>query len=193
MDLTTITVDQFKAYFVRDFPYLSNLNYDDTVTYNIGTEVYYTDNGLFYTCTANNTFAKPPDANPANWGPYSDNVNNYVLDSDIESAFARAQIVFNQSLLSDDASITVAYLICSAHFLCVALRTSQTGLNGGGGFPIQSKTVGSMSSSYMIPDRYRLSPILSTYTSTSYGMEYLSLVLPDLVGNYQAVIGGAQP
>ena len=46
MDLSTITVDDFKALFTRDFPYLNE--YDNAELYNAGERIYYTTTKLFY-------------------------------------------------------------------------------------------------------------------------------------------------
>jgi len=154
MDLSTITIADFKAKFYRDFTY-------------------------------NNQNQSPPNA-PV---PY-----DVVQDIDITNAFSDAQEVLNQCLFADGNGITIGYLLLTAHFLALAIKSSDSGINGGGGtFPVQSRSVGSVSESYMIPDAYKDSPVLSGYTSTSYGMRYLNMVLPYIIGNVVPVVGGVQP
>lgn len=148
MDLTTITVAQFKAFFTRDFPYL-----------------------------------------PSNINPNSDNANQYVLDSDITKAFGEAIIAFNQYLCTGIPSITTAFLYMTAHFLCLDIRESFQGINGVGTNIVNARSVGNVSESYSIPERY-LTPILLEYTKTTYGLRYLNMVAPRLVGNIRAVFGG---
>lgn len=151
MDLNTITPVDFKAQFVRDFPYAID-----------GTS---------------------PQINP-----------DYVYDSDITRAFAEAQIVFNQGLFGSDAQIKLAYLYVTAHYLVLDLRAAQAGISGAGGlFPVSSRSVGNVSESYAVPDAYTNDPNLAIYAQTNYGMKYLSMVLPKLVGNMVGVFGGTTP
>lgn len=120
--------------------------------------------------------------------------NDYVYDADISRAFLEAQVVFNQGLFGSDAQIRMGYLYVTAHYLCLDLRAALAGIQGSGGsFPVSSRSVGSVSESYAIPERYTDDPLLALYTQTNYGMKYLSLVLPNLVGNMVAVFGGTNP
>lgn len=140
MDLSTITVDDFKAQFVRDFIY----------------------------------------------GASSD----AVMDTDIIRAFAEASIALNQSLYSTDAIIKMMYLYLTAHYLVLDLRASNANIEGGGFFPVNSRSVGSVSESYSIPQIYNENPLFAIYAQTQYGMKFLSLTLPLLVGNVISVYGG---
>ena len=140
MDLTSITVADFKSLFVRDFTY----------------------------------------------GTITDTVN----DSDITRAFAEASLCLNQSLYSSDAAIKMMYLYLTAHYLVLDLRAASASLESSGSFPVNSRTVGSASESYTIPQQYLDSPVLSVYTQTAYGMKFLSITLPLLVGNIGTVYGG---
>lgn len=155
MDLTTITTDQFKARFYRDF-----------------------------------TFA---NQNPNQQQPVPANTD-LVQDLDITNAFADAQVLLNQGLFSDDNTITLAYLYLSAHCLCLNIKASDAGINSGGtgAFPVTSRSVGSVSESYQVPDAYKDDPILGQYAQTAYGQKYLAMVLPQLRGNIVAIAGGAQ-
>ena len=47
----------------------------------------------------------------------------------------------------------------------------------------QSKTVGSVSESYAIPQWMMNNQVLGTYAQTGYGRKYLSLIQPYLIGN----------
>jgi hypothetical protein len=154
MDLSTITVADFKSRFYRDFTYANQT--PDQVS-------------------------PPPDI-------------DIVQDVDITNAFADASILLNQSLFSTDESITSGYLLLTAHFLCTNIKAASGGVNSGGsGFPVVSRAVGSVSESYQIPDAYKNSPILAQYTSTAYGLRYLALVLPMLIGNVIAIQGATRP
>ena len=183
MDLSTITVEDFKDLFFRDFPYLNN--WDNTATYNIDDEVYYTVTELFYKCLNNGVTSVPTDI--TDWEQKSDNILNYVLDKDIEHAFNEAQVNFNQSLFGTDDEITLVYLYLSAHFLVIDLRRSSQGVNSKGDFVAQSQSVGNVSESLKVPDVFANNPVFQLYTTTGYGLKYLNLAAPRLVGNIKTV------
>ena len=157
MDLTTITVQQFKTQFYRDFIYANQ------------------------------------NPNPEQVPPESPDI---VQDIDIQNAYNYAIPMLNQRLFQcNNAAITQGFLLLAAHYLCLNIRNSMSGLNGtgSGGFPVSARTVGSVSESYSIPEAYTEDPLLAQYTQTSYGLQYLGLVLPFLRGNIVAVWGGALP
>jgi len=164
MDLSTITVAQFKTRFYRDFSF-ANQN-------PVQTE------------------AAPP---PVNY--------DFIQDTDIQNAYNDAMPLLNQGLFSfqpgasnADAIITQGFLYLAAHCLCLNIKAADAGVNstGTGGFPVASRSVGSVSESYSIPKDYTDDPILAQYTQTAYGMKYLAMVLPALRGNFGFAIGGAQ-
>lgn len=190
MDLDTITVADFKSQFRRGFPYFPV--YDNSALYNSGTRVYYETTDLFYDCTVNGTTGILPTVT-ANWSVVSDDVDNYISDEDIEIAFGEAKLLFNQTLFDTDANITLGYLYLTAHYLVNDLRAGLGGISATGAFPVNSRSVGNTSESYSIPESYLKDPALSFYTSTTYGMKYLSMILPLMRGNVNAVIGATQP
>lgn len=193
MDITTITVAQFKAQFPRDFPYFSAIQYDASAVYNIGDRVYYATTRLFYDALIDGVTGVTPGTDATKWVKAVDSVDNYVQDDDITRAFAEADIAFNQSLFGTDAQITLGFLYLAAHFLCNDLKAAFGGVNGTGAFPMSGRSVGSVSESYSIPIAYSENPIFAMYTQTSYGMKYLMLILPRLTGNVVAVDGGTHP
>lgn len=190
MDLNTITVDDFKELFYRDFPYLPN--YDNAELYNSGDRVYYATTKLFYDCTINGTTGILPTVT-ANWDVVSDDILNYVQDGDITRAFAEAKMNLNQALFSDDANIELGYLYLTAHYLVNDLRAALGGISGSALFPVNSRSVGSVSESYNIPQAYLDNPIYSFYTTSPYGLKFLAMVLPYMVGNVVSVRGWTNP
>lgn len=190
MDLDTITVNDFKALFYRDFPYLPA--YDNSELYNAGSRVYYTPTKLFYDCKVNGTTGILPTV-ATNWDAVSDSLDNYVMDIDIEKAFDEAKITFNQALFSTEENIKIGFLYLTAHYLVNDLRTALKGISATAFFPVQSRSVGSVSESYGIPQSYLTSPILSFYTQSAYGLKYLNMILPHLIGNVIGIAGGTRP
>lgn len=190
VDLTTISVAQFKAQFARAFPFLPV--YDPTATYNTGDETYYT-NGLFYLAQQDGLVGQTPGTNTAQWQKTPDSLDNWVQDSDITNAFAEAQATFNQGLYPSDAIITLAYLYLTAYFLAYDLKAALAGIMAPGTFPVSGRSAGSVSENYAVPEAYTESPILAPYTTNAYGMKYLTMTLPYLVGNMRALPGHALP
>ncbi len=114
-------------------------------------------------------------------------------DADITKAFAEAQVLLNQALFTTDANIKLGYLYLTAHFLCNDLKAARAGIDSTASFPVNSRTVGSVSESYTIPAIYTENPILQFYTTSAYGMKYLALVYPLLTGNIGIVAGWTDP
>lgn len=192
MDLSTITVADFKALFARDFPYLPV--WSNTKLYNAAALVYYDINELFYISKANgNTGNVPTDA--TKWdleAPQSD-IDNYVQDSDITKAFAEAKILFNQTLWSSDDNIKIGYLYLTAAYLVNDLRAAMGGISANAFMPLSSRSVGNVSEAYAIPDAFKNNPSYAFLMQSAYGLKYLSLVLPQLVGNVTAAAGDTLP
>jgi hypothetical protein len=184
--ITELTPQDFKDLFKRGFNYLPVWSAEET--YNIGDVVYYEINSKFYTCKDDGVTSVPTTT--ADWDILVDNVLNYVSDDDITEAYSEALIVFNEALFDNDIALKKGYLYLSAHFLVGDLnmggaQSVATGL-------VQSRSVGSISESYVVPD-WAKSPFFSDYSKTSYGMKYLTMVRPKLVGNTASVYGGTNP
>jgi len=127
-----------------------------------------------------------------NYAPAGDADNqDYVMDADISRAYAQAQINFNDALFPDGAAI--AFMWLSAFYLVCDLQIGMKGITSQANFPINSKSAGGVSVSYSIPDRYSKDPFLSSFTQNGYGMKYLSLLIPRLIGNIQTVSGATTP
>jgi hypothetical protein len=192
MDLNDITVQDFKNQFWRVFPFLPE--YDNTKLYNAGIRVYYPPTELFYDCTVNGTQGILP-TDTDNWVFVTgDSIENYVLDSDVEAAFAEAKVTFNQSLFSTDDEIKLGFLYLAAHYLSNDLKAAMGGATGGGfAGLLTSRSVGNVAESYGIPQAYMNDPILSFLTGSPFGLKYLSMVLPLLRGNVRVVCGRTLP
>ncbi len=125
--------------------------------------------------------------------PYGIDPNIAVLNSDISKAFGQTNININQALFSSQDSYNIGYLLLSAHYLVVDLRMSSQGINGQYSFLEQSKSVGSVSQSFSIPQRILDNTYLSMLTKTNYGAKYLELILPQLCGQIFNVYGRTSP
>jgi len=117
-----------------------------------------------------------------NFAPADDqtNVNTYVVDADVTRAINEAQINFNDGLFGDNATMIFMYLV--AYTLVVNIQNSAKGISSQAKFPISSNSVGGVSVTFQVPERYAKDAFIQQYTKNGYGMKYLEMVLPFLVG-----------
>lgn len=168
-----VTVAEFKTQFPRFTPvylpvYVTGKTYfkDDVVYYE----------SLFYKCKKDEVTSLP--TTQADWQAINQSVLNYTQDSDIINAMAEARINFNETLFGDDAKLVFLYL--TAYYLTVDFQNALGQANAG---IVTSKSVGSVSESYGIPQWMLQDRVLSAYTKNGYGLKYLSLIQPYLIGN----------
>jgi Protein of unknown function (DUF4054) len=123
---------------------------------------------------------------------------NKIQDNDITRALNEANSVFNTALWSGDPESATAYLYIAAHYLVQNIKMAggiggqslNAGLNSrGGGGAVQSKSVGSVSLNYALPESITNNPILFSFMETDYGVRYLNMVIPRLVGTIFVVPG----
>ena len=69
------------------------------------------------------------------------------------------------------------------------VREGLKGLGTSATFPTSSKSVDAVSQSYAIPDWALKDPTLSFFTTTYYGMKYLSLMRQFTIGNMRPAYG----
>jgi hypothetical protein len=120
-----------------------------------------------------------------NFAPDDDADNlDYITDTDIDRAIAEAEIGFPE-LLDTDAQNTIAFMYLSAFHLVVNLQNSAKGISSQAKFPISGTSVAGVSVNFQIPERYSKDPFISQFTQNGYGMKYLSMMLPNLVGNVE--------
>jgi hypothetical protein len=118
-----------------------------------------------------------------NFAPASDATNDdFVMDSDLTRAIAEAEMNFNSSLYGDDDKVTIVFMYLAAFHLVVNLQNSSKGISSQSKFPVSSNSVGGVSISFAIPERYTKDAFLNQYTQNGYGMKYLSMALPHAVG-----------
>ena len=103
-----------------------------------------------------------------------------VRDLDIARAQQAALINSNQSLWPDQATWNYVMNLLAAHYLCRNFLQSAQGLGGQGEWLHASKSVGDISAGFDIPERIKKSAILAPISKTSYGMQYLELLMPNL-------------
>lgn len=121
--------------------------------------------------------------------PYGTDPATTVLDADIQKALDQAGFNFNESFFSTLAQFKMAYLYLAAHYLVLDLQMASQGVAAQFNWLEQSKSVGSVSQSFSIPQRILDNPEFSYLTKTPYGAKYLTLILPQITGQVFAVRG----
>lgn len=174
-----VTVAEFKSQFPRFQPVYLPI-YVNGKTYFKNDIVYY--ESLFYICKHDGVTTLPTVQN--DWQLINQSVLNYTQDSDILNAMAEARINFNETLFGDDAKLVFLYL--TAYYLTVDFQNALGQANAG---IVTSKSVGSVSESYSIPQWMLQDRILGAYGRNGYGLKYLSLIQPYLVGNVMFFAG----
>lgn len=177
--IDNISVEGFLNLFKSDFaPYLLPV-YVEGKAYFKG-DVVYSEPNFYQSLTDGNT---TPPTNTDNWELTNDSVDNYIQDSDIERAFKEAKVNFNVSFFLDYKTAEMVFYYLAAHYLIIDLTNRQNPFLMGYKGLTQSKSVGSVSESYAIPQWMMNNQVLGTYAQTGYGRKYLSLIQPYLIGN----------
>lgn len=113
-----------------------------------------------------------------------------VTDADIEKAFTEAKVNFNEELWTDYDQLKIAFLYLAAHYLVSDIQSSLQGLGSVSTFPVNSRSVGSVSESYQVPDWVGKSAYMSQFANTRYGLKFCSLIRPRMIAGI-AVYAGA--
>jgi hypothetical protein len=116
-----------------------------------------------------------------------------VRDKDITIAVTQAAANFNVGLFANQDTYAEAFQLLTAHYLCINMLAASQGLGGSMQWLTSSKAVGNVSESYAVPEWVLRSRLLGIYAKTSYGMAYLSIVGPLLVGNVSCIAGDTTP
>jgi hypothetical protein len=123
------------------------------------------------------------------YAPSSDpNSLKYITDGDISKAIGEALFNFNSGLGSESQA-TVMFMYLAAHYLVLNIRMSSKGLDSQADLLAQSKSVGSVSVGYQIPDKIAKNPVFAAYMTTAYGAKYLELAMKYLIGRASVATG----
>lgn len=172
----TVTVEEFKQYFFRDFSYLPLWN--SFKSYMTGDVVYYDENGYFYKSKIDNNTALPIDTE--SWERTAGNKLDYITDEDIEKAMSQASINANERFGRNCQEKRTIYLHLVAFYLVMDWKNAAAGATSAYAGLTASKSVGDVSESYNFPTWLMNSPLYSLYATNGFGLKYLSLILPYL-------------
>lgn len=180
-----ITVDDFKQYFKRDFPYLPY--YIEGKAYFLGDEVY---NGVnFYQSLIDSNLL--PLNNTTGWKLINSSEDEYIQDEDIEKAIDEAELNFNKDLFDGCPDRRIALLYLTAFYLVIDIKNGMAGIssNGYAAFTA-SKSVGNVSESYGLPQSIVSNPNYALYLDNGYGKKYLTYIVPRTSGFFYVSRGG---
>lgn len=168
-----VTVEQFKAYFKRDFPFLPV--YEPNTTYWKDDLVFENDN--FYQSLTDDNIGNDV-SNTEYWQKVKGDKYSYICDEDIEKAMTQAKPNSNENFGSNCTEKINIYLHLVAFYLVFDIKNSSTGINSSFAGTLASKSVGNVSESYSIPQWMLNDPMYSIYGQNGYGLKYLSLIAP---------------
>lgn len=169
----TVTIEQFKAYFYRDFPYLPV--WDPTKTYWKNDIVFEEDN-FYQSLVDDNTDNQV--TNTTYWEKVKGDKFAYVTDDDISKAMTQARANSNLMFGETCQEKIFIYLHLIAFYLVLDLKNASTGVNSSYIGALASKSVGDVSESYNIPQWLLENPTYSIFGQNGYGLKYLSLIAP---------------
>lgn len=184
----TVTVQQFKEYFFRDFPFLpffeeGKTYWKDDIVYSLSlspssheTGWYGELTGDFYQSLIDDNTQPVTDTEA--WKKVKGDIYNYVTDADIERAMSQAYLNRNSKFGIDDKTRIDIYLHLIAFYLVMDIQNAAGGVNSSYAGLVASKSVDGVSVSYNFPQWMINNPIYSIYSQNGYGMKYLSLILP---------------
>ena len=112
---------------------------------------------------------------------------NYVQPQDLINASNEAQLSFNAGIFGNNADTLFYYLW--AHHLCMNLKNSAVGINAQAVFAAESQSVGSVSMTNLISERFKDDPLFSSLLATGYGRKYLEMAYPYTVGGVAVEFG----
>lgn len=171
----TVTVEQFKEYFFRDFNFLPV--FIEGKTYWLDDIVYWTDENFYKSLIDDNT-TTPEDT--TNWQKIKGSIYDYVTDADIERAMSQALANANERFGFDDNERIMIFLHLIAFYLVIDMQNASAGINSSYGGLVASRSVDGVSESYNFPQWMTSSPMYSLFSSNGFGLKYLSLILPYL-------------
>jgi hypothetical protein len=124
------------------------------------------------------------------FAPESDPTNlSYIIDADVTRSINQGLIEFNESLFGTEAQQLEVFYFLAAFHLVENIKIAQKGLSAQAKMPVTNASVGGVSESYQIPERYAKDPFISQFLANAYGVRYLQFLLPQLIGNMAIVEG----
>ena len=116
-----------------------------------------------------------------------------VSDVDISKAMVEAGMNFNEKLFDcvEEKKIIFSYL--TAYYLVVDINNANTqGASNNGGL-VTYRQVRNVAESFKVPNWVSENPMLSQFAQNGYGLKYITMIYPYLIGNMGVVPGATLP
>lgn len=118
------------------------------------------------------------------------NDDGKVSDSDIARAIIEAKMNFNEGLFDTDDDKKLIFLYLTAYYLVVDINNINTqGASNNGGL-VTYRQVRNVSESFKVPKWVEDNPMYSMFAQNGYGLKYLTMMYPYLIGRV-GIVGGA--
>lgn len=116
-----------------------------------------------------------------------------VSDVDISKAMVEAGMNFNEKLFDcvEEKKMIFSYL--TAYYLVVDINNANTqGASNNGGL-VTYRQVRNVAESFKVPNWVSENPMLSQFAQNGYGLKYITMIYPYLIGNMGVVPGATLP
>ena len=116
-----------------------------------------------------------------------------VSDSEITRAMTEASMNFNEALFDtqDEKKLIFSYL--TAYYLVIDINNANAQGAGNNGGLVTYRQVRNVAESFKVPKWIEESPMFSMFSQNGYGLKYLTMIYPYLIGNVGIVPGRTLP
>ena len=121
------------------------------------------------------------------------NEADQVSDTDISRAMSEASMNFNEGLFDTGEEKKTIFYYLTAYYLVVDINNANAqGASNGGGL-VTYRQVRNVSESFKVPKWIEENPLFSQFAQNGYGLKYLTMIYPYLIGNVHVVPGASLP
>ena len=121
------------------------------------------------------------------------NGEGQVSDSEIVRAMNEAGMNYNESILSDCGSKKIIFSYLTAYYLVIDINNANAqGASNNGGL-VTYRQVRNVAESFKVPKWIEENPMLSQFAQNGYGLKYITMIYPYLIGNVGIVPGATLP
>lgn len=113
-----------------------------------------------------------------------------VSDADIARAMTEANMNFNAGLFENDEEKKLIFSYLTAYYLVVDINNANTqGASNNGGL-LTYRQVRNVAESFKVPKWVEENPLFSQFAQNGYGLKYITMMYPYLIGRV-GIVGGA--
>lgn len=113
-----------------------------------------------------------------------------VSDADIAKAMTEASMNFNEGLFENDDQKKIIFSYLTAYYLVVDINNANTqGASNNGGL-LTYRQVRNVAESFKVPKWVEENPMFSQFAQNGYGLKYITMMYPYLIGRV-GIVGGA--